>query len=201
MTTSTISTTLGRLPIVVTWCVMIIPALVHRLIGHSNPQFSSLLSMHLGSSILVTSRRWVTVCVLLSTVLHIVTRFTTSVTVYGEYNLLRISTSTTPSAHTTVVLTVPSTPATMWRCSSLGVSGHGGSHSSGDSLKHHSMKRHRISWEGILISIGESHFGSQFSRPRSRGPVFSIRKLLVIGSSRPNYFLKVQTICLRDQGQ
>ena len=45
MTTSKISNTLGRLPSVVTWGVMIIPALVHILIGHSNIIFSSLLAI------------------------------------------------------------------------------------------------------------------------------------------------------------
>ena len=63
------------------------------------------------------------------------------------------------------------------------------------------MKLQRLSREGSLISSWKSRFGSRCSGPRSRGPVVSINKLLVIELRRPNYFLEVQTVRLRDQGQ
>ena len=78
---STRITTLSSLPSFVTWGVMIIPALAHRAILHSNIRFSSLIPMHLGSSILGTSRRRVPVSILIGTFPHIVTRFNIEVTV------------------------------------------------------------------------------------------------------------------------
>ena len=165
---------------------MIIPDLSHREIGHSNIQFISLLVMHLGISILGTSRRWVPVRVPLGTVPYILTRFTTVVTVYRDCNLLRISTSNTPSD--------PTTDAFWWRCSSLGGSGQGSRKSSGYILKYHGLKRHRPSREGSLISSRETQFSSQCSRLMDRVPVVGTNKLLVLGFSRPNDVLKVQTI-------
>ena len=137
MTTITISTTLGILPIVVTWGIMIIPVLSHREILHSSIQFSSLLVVHLGISILSVRSTWFPVRVTLGKVLHIVTRFTTAVTVARYCNLLIISSSTTPAASTTVDF--------FWRWISLGGSGHGIRHSSGDRLAYHGMKCHRLS--------------------------------------------------------
>ena len=194
MTTSTRITTLGSLPSAVTWGVMIIPVISHRAIGHSNIRFSSLLAMHLGSSILSTRSSWVPVCVLLGKVPHIVTRFTTAVKVDGDCDLLGISTLTDPPATTT------SAP-NWWRWSNLGICIHGSSHISGDSLTYHGLKLHRLSWECSLISSGKSRFSGRCSRPRASGSFISINKLLVLGFSRPNYFLKVQTVRLRDQVQ
>ena len=201
MTTSTRSTTLGILQNVVIWGVMIIPALAHIAIGHSNIRFSSLLAIYLDTSILNTRKRLVPVHVPLGTVPHIVTDFTTSITVAIECNLLRISTSTTPSAPTTAASNAPATPATGRRWSSMGESVNSSIHRSGDSLTHHGLKRHRLSWEGSLISSGKSWFGILCSRHRARVPVVGINKLLVLGLSRPNCFPKLQNTRLRDQVQ
>ena len=57
MTTSTRITTLGILPSVVTWDVMVFPALAHRAIGHSNILLISLLAMNFVSSIMSTIRK------------------------------------------------------------------------------------------------------------------------------------------------
>ena len=121
-------------------------------------------------------------------------RFTTAVTVSGDCNLLRISCSSAPSNPTT-------TAPTWWRWIILGGSGNVSSHSSGYSLIHHGLKRHRLGREGSPISIKKSQFYSRCSRPTFRVLVVSIKKLLVIVLSRPNYFLKVQTIRLRYQRQ
>ena len=174
VTNSTRSTTLGRLPSIVTWGVMIILVLVHRSIGHSNILFSSLLVMHLGISILGTSSSWVPVRVPLGTFPHILTRFTTAVTVSRDYILLRISTSANPASPT---IAAP----TWWRWSSLGEIRHGSSHISGDSLTHHGFKRQRLSREVSLVSSGESRFSSRCSRPRAKGLVFSTKTFLVLG--------------------
>ena len=149
--------------------------------------------MHLGSSILSSINRWVPVRVLLRTVSYIVTRFTTAVTVTGDCNLLRIFTSTTPAA--------PTPAAFWWIWSILILSGNVSIHSSGYSLTHHGLKRHRLSRYGSLISSRKNRFSIRYSRPRSRGPVFIINKFLVLGSSRPNHVVKFRTIHLRDQGQ
>ena len=170
---------------------MIITTLSQTSIGPSNIRFCSLLAIHLGISILSTSMRWVPVRAPLGTVLHIVTRFTTAVTVARDCNLLSMYTSTTPTA--------PTTASFWWRCSGLCGSGHGRSHSSVDSLTHHGMKRHKFSWGVSMISIMKSRLSSQCSRPRARCPAISINKLLVLGSSRPNDINKVQTIRLRDK--
>ena len=112
MTTNTRSTTLGNLPIIVTWCMIIIPDLSHRAIGHSNIRLIPLLVIHLGINILSTIRSWVPVYVPLGTFPYILTRFTTAVTVAGECNLLSISTSATHAAPNTATTTAPSTPDT-----------------------------------------------------------------------------------------
>ena len=102
-----------------------------------------------------------------------------------------IFTSTTSNA--------PTTAAFWWIWSGLGGSGHIISHSSVDILTHHGQKCHRLIWKGSLISSRKSRFSSWCSTPRSRGTVFSINKLRVLGLRRPKYFLKVQAICLRDK--
>ena len=169
---------------------MIIPELAHRSIVHINILFIYLLEIHLGISILSTSRRCVPVRVPLGKIPHIVTRFTTAVTVSRDCNMLGISTSTNPAVPTT-------SDPTWWRCSSLGGNGHDSSHYSGDGLTHHDLKRHRLGLEGSLISSRKIWFISRCSRPRAMVPVISINKLFVLGSSRQNYLLKVQTIRLR----
>ena len=170
---------------------MMIPALSHREIGHSNIQFISLPAIQLISSILSTSSRWVSISVLLGKVPHIVNRFTTAVTVTRNCNLIRISTLTTPATPTTA------TP-TCWKWSSLGGSGHGIIHISAYSLTHHGLKHHRLSQEVSLISSGNCFFISRCIRPRARGTAISINKFLVLRLRRPNYFLKFQTIHHRD---
>ena len=80
-------------------------------------------------------------------------------------------------------------------------SGHGSSHRSGYRLTHNFLKSHRLSQEGSLISSGKSQFRSRCSITRTRGPVVSINKLIVLVSIRPNYLLKVQIIRFRDQIQ
>ena len=157
---------------------MMIPALSHREIGHSNIQFISLLAMYLDIRILSTIWRWVPVCVPLRTVLHIATCFTTAVTVAGDCNLLRISTSTTPDA--------PTTAAFWWMWSSLGGSRQVRIHISGYSMTRHGLKRNRLSREVSLISSGKSRFSSRCIRPSVRGPEVSINKLLVLGLSFKN---------------
>ena len=73
--------------------------------------------------------------------------------------------------------------------------------SGGIALKKHGLKIHRLSWEGSLLSRGKSWLGSRCSRLRARGTVVSINKFLLLGLRRPNDFLKVKMIRLRDQEQ